>query len=625
MAKLTRVKVLKLLESGQKALRPAWDQMDIARSIYWRTFDPFKGRKLSVGLRMYRPSFPKSVVDQAVARVVTDHPQAKHEPESQTDKAKTVSAKMEFVSQADIDGWNNFTTAPPFRECAKLGALGKWSLLGPIIDRRWLEDEPEQRKGEKDAAYELRLSIWRSSRRHMRPFTLYPRDPLRSLVHPPTTDAQPEWAIDLTTLSVAEAAEKWGLKPDKDIDPEQQVELLHYVDAEQRYFLLDREDVLWKDEQGELVKGPQPNIYRQVYFRIGYSGLGAAMGGNTSFDPNSEREASPLKSWEEARAISSLNDIEEAAYAHSVIMTAFLAYMQKHAFAKYKARGIKALDAANRMAKDIIPLDGEEDIEQLEPAQLPVFVKDFLGVVMDEQQQATYSDILRGVQPSGVTSGRQAQALISAAQEGLTYAIKDMERAAASAAEDALLYRKHIFPLLGEKSCTISGRTADGSPAGTQTLLYADIPDSVTLKVTLLAVDKADEERRKAMGIELFKAGLEDPVRVHEDYMGNQDGFKRMVSVGAWKIYRESPAITQLIEQKALEKLALKQEEAAVDKAAASLGKTMMSQGESVLPNEPGVMPEGEVPDVGMEPMQGVEGMPNPMATIPRGPQPVGV
>ena len=418
----------------------------------------------SVKFASYTPPTARSIVDKAVDHIIVSNPIITVPPRKESEKAQEQADKLEKFYVALLKRIDAQLKEALFRTAAKNGLLyGMYAIKGPCWDSDAYGNVPKRREGEKYKDFEKREGSYNTRKRLNLPILATALDPLTVLVSP---DAYPpNYVLEVTTKKGEWVREKWGVTDIQDGE----VDWIEYWDNEQRAFLCD----------GKFIKELEPNIYGYIPYLVGYSGLGYA-----SEKPEDE-------------IVGLLNPVFSAleAEARAKIATDYI--VQRHAYPVFWQNLNINIDLEPG-AMNYAP-----DGYKVSALPLPQTLPDLYRVqeqLSADIERATYSDVIQGIHPQGVSSGYQEAILVGQARLKFGPMLSSLE----TQGSEFLSRVARLIEIVNE-SITVWAYEKKGNID--ETISPEDIQGYYTVYLQLSAVSPEEADRRAMLGLNLYKAG----------------------------------------------------------------------------------------------------------------------
>ena len=525
--------------------------------------DDFYEMEFSTGIKKpyhpFRSFLPRRIIDTGAEHIASDNPIVTKKPLSHTQAAQYRADEVEKFSQALVMSALNASVQPVQEIVKNLGLRGEAFLC--IKPNTAYPAYPERKKEETAEDFEVRMEAWRDEASMLMPVVWDVPDSMTVLASPYHRLNIPLEAFFTYKKTIEEIKEEYPEWPNKlgkksgDL-----VDWLEYYSWTERYFEADEQAVTPS-------KGVELNILGVVPLIHIYSGLG-----KRSPDGKLETLARGLiypardTIIAYSRAMSQLDSII-AKYTHPLYMTTM----------SQEEVGEMDLSPGHGVTNIPAPMDQNFKFDSGMAPHPALF--NYVQGLSNELEKYIPSPLSGG--SLGAESGYQHAQQIS--QGTLKYL--RLKEGAQHLLAAGIMLSLRIIKRVYTNEVVMRGldiNKKNKEAFKTFSLKLDTLEDFTQVQVRLEPADPETKDRRALLGARLRKDGSISQLRELEEYQGVPNATEELTQIWAERMMTLSPEIMQMISMKALEKLGMKEEAAALqqkfaqqEQAQASVSKTM--------------------------------------------------
>ena len=488
--------------------------------------------------RSFRSFISRRIIDTGAEHIASDNPVVLKDPITQTkqdqEKADIIegfgNALLSMLMQSDIH---------PIQETVKNFGLRGESFI-KVYPNPDYPEKPEREKKEKKERLEARIEAWEDECKAIPPILwdiLEPMTVYCSMKHRLNIPLDAIVSYQRTVADVKNEYPNW--KNPNNREDDENVDWLEYYDWEYRYFEADEEAV--SDGVEENLLGVVPIVHL-------YSGLGKRNDKGTP-DTLVRDLIFPCKDniIAYSRAQSQLDSIV-GLYTHPRIITSL------------NKKDLEGLDMSPGAAVTGIPATERFDLNQ-GMAPHPALFQHVINLGNELEQ---YIPSPLGGSVSGAESGYQQAQQIS--QGSLKYI--RMKESTQHIIAAALMMSFRFIKRVLRHDVVLRGITKDDKKPQISNfkIKIKDLEDFTQVKVRLEPSDPEYRDRRALIGLRMRAQKEISRTTFLQDYASITDASDEVTQIYAEQILETNPMIQQVIGQKALEKMGMKEEAELIQK-----------------------------------------------------------
>lgn len=471
-----------------------------------------------------------SMIHRFAHQIVTDEPIVTYAPRSNTRAGQEDADLAELWGQNLVQRLSDSNIESPLITAAKWSLLGGWVLKGPLFDvEAWPEMPPAS---DKEAT-----RLFHIQQADRTPFMIEAIDP-RQVVWDDDNPQNPYWTIRRRKVQVWQATRKIpkGIFSNSNNRKSSDfVEMTEYVDKDWRLVMLDGEPVSWRREDtGELVAGPQPNVYGYNYYMPGFSPWSMATG------TSAQQMRSMLYFIEdelvEESRVATIKRIASQLYGLAPMVAA-----DPEKFAAEMAGGLGSVVSADD-PKDV----GKSAPRPMEMPTPPAWFERYEASITERMGSNTATSSLLGERQTGTTSALMEGVLMGEGRLQFQPITKQLQRQMAKILNRCAWISEEMI----QEPQSIWNERSRGRDL---TVIKPNLwRNAYHYSVSLEPVDPTRDDRRAMLGLNLFAQGLISPVTALEDYLRIPAANEELKRIMLWRTL-QSPEFQQLITQQAMQ------------------------------------------------------------------------
>lgn len=504
--KPTAESIASLRQHLMKVWGNTWGDWEKRDSYYFRNFELWPAGMLRP---VYYPARPTQIVDAAVDHQMGFEPKPHRYETGEGEEKKEKATSVENYVRAVFAQTALMEPTLTGKAAAKnLIHLGYTVVEGPMLSYQGRPKKPEQKRGEPDDDYRIKLALYENEKKTWMPFRIRVPHPARVLLDP--LERNPVFAIrhavryshELQTMTQA----RKGRRRDVDLwevgDNPWELIMCDEYWTKEWHAVVANTDV--SGASGNRSKGGDPDraviVEKNTWGFVPYGHAFAGWGQIPTSDPNND----PL--YLASGILSSVMDdlkldAQAAAGRHNALIEA--------TFALKGTTGDAAEVNANLAKGDIIPLPDKSALWYLDIPNLPQWLFETQKLLAQDIEAATMSRSLAGIHQPGINTLGEEVLLSTAAGRKFIAANKQLE---------------HVFTVIASNILRLVDVLDETLYCRGKTIRPSDIDHDYAIEVTFEVPNLPLQLQLREMGLKERAQGDKSQATYWLEDAGREDG-----------------------------------------------------------------------------------------------------